>query len=171
MPVYKNAFPILEYDTEKVGVIRPDRNGRERLPPLCLMTFFGEVLANFIGQNNAEEVSRYRSEMGEYPIYKTKYKNIELCLVQAVVGSASIAMMADMCIGCGVTKIVACGGCGVLTDIPAGDVIIPVSALRDEGASYHYLPPAREIILNQAVIRIMKETMERLHTPYIEVKT
>jgi len=135
------------------------------------MTFFGEVLTDFIGQNGAEEVSRYRSEMGEYPIYKARYKGIALCLVQAVVGSASIAMMADMCIGCGVTKMIACGGCGVLAEIPAGEVIIPVSALRDEGASYHYLPPAREIALNQDVIRVIKETMETCHAPYIEAKT
>lgn len=36
----------------------------------------------------------------------------------------------------------------VLEDIPAGDVILPVRALRDEGASYHYLPPARFIELD-----------------------
>lgn len=171
MPVQKNKFPILEYDTEKNGVIRPDRNDRNKLPELCLLTFFGEVLNDFIIKNKAEEISCYNSEMGKYPIFKVKYKNVEICLVQAVVGSASIAMMADMLFGCGVTTIIACGGCGVLTDIPAGDVIIPISALRDEGASYHYLPPSREIILNKNIIRIIKNTMEKLQTPYIEAKT
>ena len=41
----------------------------------------------------------------------------------------------------GVTKIISVGSCGVLEDIPENRFLIPVSALRDEGTSYHYLPP------------------------------
>ena len=93
MPVIKNEYPILEYDTEKVGVILPNRNGRAVLPKLCLMTFFREVLADFIAKNPVVEVSSYNSEMGVFPIYKTVYRGFEIGLVQAVVGSASAAMM------------------------------------------------------------------------------
>ena len=171
MPVYKNKYPILEYDTEKTGIIRANRSGRHKIPELCLMTFFGEVLNDFVAKYNAVEINHYSSEMRKFPVYKAEYKNTEISLVQAVVGSASIAMMTDMLIGYGATKLIVCGGCGVLTDIPAGDVIIPVSALRDEGASYHYLPPSREIVLDETVIQTIKQTLGEFHTPYVEAKT
>ena len=96
---------------------------------------------------------------------------MEICLIQAVVGSALIADMTEFLVAYGMTKLIVCGGCGVLTDIPSGDVIIPVSALRDEGASYHYLPPSREISLDKDVIRVIKNTLDEFHTPYIEAKT
>ena len=41
------------------------------------------------------------------------------------------------------------GGCGVLApDIAVGQLAGPIWRIRDEGASYHYLPPAREVIAN-----------------------
>jgi uridine phosphorylase len=109
--------------------------------------------------------------MRSFPIYATTYKGVELCLIQAAIGSASIAMMTDYLIGYGVRSMIACGGCGVLRDIPAGDVIIPVTALRDEGASYHYLPPAREIGLDADVIGIIRLTLAQNHVPFVECKT
>ena len=171
MPVHKHEYPILEYDTAKDGVIRPGRHKVERLPSKCLMTFFGEVLRDYASRNNPEEIEFYNSEMGHFPTYKAQYKNTDICIIQAVVGSASAAMMADKLIGHGVRELIACGGCAVMADIPAGDVIIPVAALRDEGASYHYLPPAREIALDADVTDTLKATLEDFHTPYIEAKT
>ena len=171
MPVQKHEFPILEYDIEQVGVIRPDRAGRAQVPQKCLMTFFGEVLDEFAAKHNAVEINYYGSEMRRFPIYEVEYKSVKVSLIQAVVGSASIAMMADLLIGYGVTEIIACGGCGVLNDIPAGDVIVPISALRDEGASYHYLPPSREITINPKAVQTIRQTLEMFHTPFIEVKT
>lgn len=171
MSIYKNAFPILEYDDEKDGVIIPNRNGKALLPEIGVITFFREVLEDFISKYKSEIRYNYRSEMANFPIYVLEYKGIELCMIQAVVGSASIAMMTDFLIGYGVKKIIACGGCGVLADIPAGDVILPVTALRDEGASYHYLPPSRDIDLNTEMISVIKKTLDDNNVPYLECKT
>ena len=172
MPVYKNDYPILEYDTSQDGIIISNRHGRAKIPERCLMTFFAEVLEDFVEKYNAVEINYFGSEIPRRSqIYKTEYKGIEIGLIQASVGSASIATKTDFLIGYGVTKLIVCGGCGVLADIPAGDVIIPVSALRDEGASYHYLPPSREILLDKNIIDLIKQTLEEFHTPYIEAKT
>ena len=70
MPVFKNDYPILEYDTEKTGVIKPDRAGRARIPEMCLMTFFGEVLNDFVVKYNAIEINYFDSSMRKFPIYK-----------------------------------------------------------------------------------------------------
>ncbi len=171
MPVIKNTYPVLEYDSEKHGIIKPNPNDGELLPDICVMTFFGDVLKKFIGKNKYGIPGKYVSEMGVFPAYVLKYKGIEICMIQAVVGSASIAMMTEYLIGCGVKNIIACGGCGVLSNIPAGDVIIPVTALRDEGASYHYLPPSRDIRLDTDIIGIIKNTLAEHSVSFRECKT
>jgi uridine phosphorylase len=86
---------------------------------------------------------------------------LEICLIQAVVASGSIAMMTDFLTGGGVKNLIVCGACGVLADIPSGDIILPTSALRDEGASYHYLSPKREILLNEIPIKAIKTTLKK----------
>jgi uridine phosphorylase len=60
-------------------------------------------------------------------------------------GSGLSAVVLDRVIAMGCTSIVACGGAGALVDLPLGHVVIPSSAIRDEGASYHYLAPSREV--------------------------
>ncbi len=48
-----------------------------------------------------------------------------------------------------VYKIILTGSCGVLTDLPQNEFLIPVKALRDEGTSYHYIPASRYIELDK----------------------
>ncbi len=50
-------------------------------------------------------------------------------------------------------------------------MIIPVRALRDEGASYKYLPPARFIELQSGPIESFRKVLERHDIPYIECAT
>lgn len=61
--------------------------------------------------------------------------------------------------------------CGVLEDIPENRFLIPVSALRDEGTSYHYLPPSRDIKISTAGISAIKFALNQKKIPYLEVKT
>ncbi len=108
--------------------------------------------------------------MKEFHIYQFTYHEVEVCAVQAVVASGSIAMMTDFLYGLGVEVIVCCGGCGVLDDIPAGD-IIPIRALRDEGASYKYLPPSRFIELQAAPIEAFRYVLNKHKIPFVECAT
>ena len=49
--------------------------------------------------------------------------------------------------------------------------MIPVSALRDEGTSYHYLPPSREVEISKAGINAIESALSQKNIPYWEVKT
>ena len=72
----------------------------------------------------------------------------------------------------GCRKYIACGSCGVLRkEIAVGHLIIPTAAVRDEGTSYHYVAPAREIAANQRVVKIIEATLAGRNIPYIKAKT
>ena len=112
--IVKNQFPILEYSTDKIAVINPDREaskpdrdgqgegGFRRFPRLCLVTFFEEVLAAAVERYGGEKIGTYVSEMKDFHVYRFAVNGTEICAVQAVVASGSIAMMTDMLYGCGV---------------------------------------------------------------------
>jgi len=36
-----------------------------------------------------------------------------------------------------------------------GKILIPTAAVRDEGTSFHYLPPGREVQADEEVVAIM----------------
>ncbi len=168
--IIENEFPILEYSTERDAVINP-KKGKEPFPRLCIMTFFREIFDAFVNEHHGEKIGVYVSEMREFPVYKLVYKETELCIIQAVVGSGSIAMMTDWLFANDVEVLLCCGCCGVLADIPAGDVIIPTRALRGEGASYQYLPPGRYVELHQQPIQIFKDVLEECKISYMECTT
>ena len=72
----------------------------------------------------------------------------------------------------GCKKYVACGGCGVLQkEIAIGHLIIPVSAVRDEGTSYHYLAPSREVEMEEHIVKIIEDTLTENEIPFIRGKT
>jgi uridine phosphorylase len=75
-------------------------------------------------------------------------------------------------IALGCRKFIACGGCGVLDGrVGLGDAMIVSSAVRDEGTSYHYLPPGREIEPSAAAIAALRSAAEARQVSFIEGKT
>ena len=172
--IIKNEIPVLEYSTEAKGVLDPKEaydyvDGH--FPELCFMTFFGEVFRDYNEKYHGVQIGGYNSEMCDFPVMKINYKGKELCMMQASVGSAGAASFSHYLYSNGVEEIICCGGCGVLDHIPSGDVILPTRALRDEGASYQYLPPSRFAELSDKSVGKLKRTLEMLNIPYIECST
>jgi uridine phosphorylase len=72
----------------------------------------------------------------------------------------------------GVKVIVACGGAGAVDPaLPLGQIVVPTAAIRDEGTSYHYLPPSREVAANPRGVEILHELLESQGTPHVLGKT
>lgn len=60
---------------------------------------------------------------------------------------------------------------GVLVDMPENVFLIPTRALRDEGASYHYVAPSRYIDMNEKALGAIEKTLKQKNIPYKEVMT
>lgn len=142
--IQKHAIPILEFDDNPQAVIMPNHEGLDlQLPKKCVYAFLGEEIDRYAREVGANCVGEFVSATKAYPVYVVNYKDEEICLVQAPVGSAPAAQFMDWLIGYGVEQIISTGTCGVLADIEENAFLVPVRALRDEGASYHYVAPSR----------------------------
>jgi uridine phosphorylase len=134
------------------------------------MSFMGDVLEDYVAAHDAVEVASYNSESRRFPIYRTNANGGTLGLMQAPVGAAAAAIALETLIGLGAKAVVACGGCGVLSEIEPGEVLVPTSALRDEGVSYHYLAPAREVAVLPAAVSAIIKALEQRGVAYRKCK-
>ena len=167
------SYPILEHDPAAGAFIEPSRVVRPRdVPEHCVICFFGEVLEKIIREYGARIVVENRWEDGPHPLYEISFQDRRLAFFHPGVGAPVAAGLLEEVIALGCRKFIACGGCGVLEkEIAVGHLIVVSGAVRDEGVSYHYLPPAREIGAQPAGIRALTETLDRREVPYRTGKT
>ena len=170
--ITKNEIPILEYDDSSLEVITPghDMEGL-KLPEKCLFTFLGDVVHEYARENSAEMVQEFITVSHNVQIYVLYEEDEDICLVQSPIGAASATALLDSLVNCGCNRVIAVGSCGVLSDLPENAFLVPTKALRAEGTSYHYLPPARFIELDEAPRAVIERVFEKHHLPYVACTT
>ena len=142
-----------------------------RLPKKAVFAFLGEHVDNYALLHNATRVGTFVSATRNYPVYIVKYQGEDVCLCQAPVGAAPAVKLLDWLIGYGVREIVSTGSCGALCDFEENVFLIPYRALRDEGTSYHYMPPARYIDIDKTALRAIESSVTAHGLKYREAMT
>ena len=166
-------YPILEFDPANEAIIEPSRV----LKPIdiashCVVCFFQDVIKDLAASGRAHEVTKSVSEMGDHPIYELEWQGQRVAFFHPGVGAPLAAGIFEEVIARGCRKFIACGGCGVLDrEIAVGHLLIPTSAVRDEGTSYHYLPPGREVSASPAGVAAIEKVLARRGVGYLLTKT
>ena len=171
-PLKPNRIPILDRDPAPVAVLNPTHIIKPfDAPEHCVFCFFPDVLAE-LATNGAREISTRESEMGRQPVYEINFRGRPLMVAHPRVGAPLAAASLEAALVMGARKFIACGGAGVLTsEIPVGHLVVPTAAIRDEGTSYHYLPPSLEVKPHPRAVRAIKETLKQAGLNFITGKT
>ena len=170
--IHKHEIPILEFDDNPQAVLMPTHEGLDlHLPEKCIYAFLEDEIDRFAEAVGAKQVASFVSATKTYPVYVMEHQGEEICLAQAPVGSAAAAQFMDWLIGYGVKKIISAGSCGVLVDIEENAFLIPTKALRDEGASYHYVAPSRYIEVDSRALTAIETVLKGKEILYQEVMT
>ncbi len=130
--------PILDFDATRDAVIDPIAPDIS-VPDRAVLTWFSEV----IDKLDAEVVHTIKLESAEQRLLVLEQDDGQQVLVAEMgVGAPLATVVLETVIAMGVTKLVAVGSSGgLVAGATPGSVIIPTEGLRDEGTSYHYLPP------------------------------
>ena len=169
----KKLYPILEYDPSPEAVINPsDEYERIDIAEHCVICFFPEVIEKVGSESSAQVMCERQWECGTVRIYEHEYEGKKVAFCLPGVGAPMVAAMLEFAIALGCRKFVVCGSAGVLdSDIPMGQLLIPTEAVRDEGVSYHYLPPSREVAADPEAVKSVEETLKSRSVPYMLCKT
>jgi uridine phosphorylase len=166
-------FPILEFDPTPEAIIEPSKViSPIDVPEHCVITFFQEVLQKLHDEGKAKIIANHSWADAERSLYELEIEGKRLAAFHPGVGAALTCGILEEIIARGCRKFIACGGCGVLNpEIAVGHLIIPTQAVRDEGTSYHYLPPGREVQPSAEALTSIERVLRRSEVPYILGKT
>ncbi|MFW5747988.1 MAG: nucleoside phosphorylase [Chloroflexota bacterium] len=180
MSLNQHDYPILEFDADPQAIIDPFAvlKPLDTMPEACVLCFFQDVIVNVCGDGRAQQIGTLGSEIGRNPIYaldvrpEDGHRTGQVAVVHPGVGAPLAAGFLDELIALGARKFIVCGGAGVLDrSIVIGHLIVPTLAVRDEGTSYHYLPPAREVAASVKAVAAIEATLQVHDIPYITGKT
>jgi uridine phosphorylase len=166
-------LPILEFDPEPIAIIEPSRViSPIDAPSHCVVCFFQDVIDKLVVAGQARQIATARSEAGAHPLYELVLEGRRLALFHPGVGAPLAAGLLEEMIAMGCRQFMACGSAGVLDrSIASGHIVVPVSAVRDEGTSYHYLPPSREVRASLEAVAAIERTLAAHQVPYLLGKT
>jgi nucleoside phosphorylase len=116
--------------------ITPDQMG---VRPAVVATFFPQLTA-YLGQQSGASRSEHwwpGTEGRELFVVDE-----DISITTLPIGAAAACMIVEELIACGARTILVVGAAGSLQrDLPIGSAVAPTRTVREEGTSYHYLPP------------------------------
>lgn len=170
MIIENETCALFEFDEEKDSTRMPDKLN-VKLPKVAIMCFFKEVAKEY---SKLEEVSNimtvYHDVVG-WKYYEMNKENQSVAFTLAPMGAPLCVNIMEDLYANGTELIIACGGCGVLSEIKEGEILLPTSAIRDEGTSFHYAKPSKEIKLDPNLIKEVERILKELEIKYETCKS
>ncbi len=166
-------YPILEFDNAPEAILEPKRIIKPiDAPKHAVACFFQDVITKLSQQHKAHVIKHLKSEIGNHPVFEIEVEGRRLAVFHPGVGAPLAVGMLEEVIALGCSKFIACGGAGVLDgNLAVGHIIVPDNAIRDEGTSYHYLAPGREVSASPAGVAAIEKVLQAHHCEYIVGKT
>lgn len=163
-------YPIIEFDEDRTSILMPDPFSvgvGTILPAHGVLCFFADTIESLVNEGKLTVIGHLKSEIGKNPVYRYGENSNAVTMLHPGVGAPLAAAFMEELIANGVTKFIACGGCGVLDrNIEVGHPIILTSAVRDEGTSYHYLPPSREVKPHPETVKALEDACREAGVEY-----
>lgn len=162
---------LTQFDPARRAVINPEDylHPIENFPETVVSIFSHELFNAIVDFLGGKKIAESRDVDGYWPIYEVTYQGRRLAMCKARLGAPACVGCFEEVIAFGAKCIILLGNCGVLDkNIRDCGIIIPTRAIRDEGTSYHYAPPADFIDVNKKYIPEFKAVCDQFGYPYVE---
>ena len=155
---------LSEYD-KSPGIISPDFEKMDlHLPKRAVLLFLERNgLKGLFLPGAVKKARTFVSLTKDFPLWIIKADKEELCILQAPAGASAAVLLLERLYAYGVEKVVALGCCGALEKLAENVFFVVRKALRDEGTSYHYLPPSRFVTLDESAADIVEGVLRENH--------
>ncbi len=170
-----NSLPILaNKDYHSLSVFTPKNLLREArrqksipegsIPKICILDPDGDIIQNLLETGRAQlnpYWACYHTHM-----YDFTYKGIEFGIIGNAVGASFAVLVAEEMFVCGCELLISMTSAGqIVTKGRPPYFVLIEKALRDEGTSYHYLPPSAFSIINSKLMECLKGVFEKSQHP------
>jgi uridine phosphorylase len=169
-PILDNKLSSSPTIFEPTALLREARRQKRLaevlVPSVCVLDPDGDIVRRLRGDRRARrDVS--------WPCYHTKLyrfheRAVEIGIVGCAVGAPFAVLVAEELFACGCQFLISVTSAGQLVDdlTPPYFVLID-RALRDEGTSYHYMPPAEFSFGDEKLLDTVSRTLLGSHPPVV----
>lgn len=164
---------MIIYDSASETVFGPCNLKLDAKPDKCLLIFDDEIWDDYVLTNKNLATFSAKNTYGRvFDTYRYLNMNGEkILLVYPTTGAAGSVCDMELLIASGIEKFVVFGTCGRLDkNIAKNTIILPTSAYREEGTSYHYLPGSDEIEVDKSLLQKAKSVFDKTTLTVIEGK-
>lgn len=137
---------------------------RARVPEVCVLDPDGDIVRHLVAAGRARRDGRWACYHTE--LHVLRHGPRRLGVVGGAVGASFAVLVAEELFASGCRLLVSFTSAGEIMPVrPPPYFILIDRALRDEGTSYHYLPPADYSRADAALIRLAAASLSRLRLP------
>ena len=136
-----------------------------------ILSFNGEILERVKQIDGVYEGGYLTNLNGKLPWYIYEKDESKVAVAMALIGAPMVVGLLEELKARGFKNFIILGSCGVLDQsIQADKIILPSSALRDEGTSYHYAPTSDEISYDEALLSTLENALNKSGIDHIRTK-
>lgn len=168
--------PIIDHDTAEPGVFEPSNllEGARRqkglplgrVPPGCLLDMDGELLERLLASARATLDPTW--PCFHTKLYRWSTGDGEVGVIGGTVGAPFAVLVAEELFASGCEALVTISSAGLVApDARPPFFVLIERALRDEGTSYHYQPPARWAEADPAITEAVAQAVAGIATPLL----
>ena len=137
-----------------------------------ILSFNGEILERVKQIDGVYEGGYLTNLNGKLPWYIYEKDGSKVAVSMATIGAPMVVGLLEELKARGFKNFIVLGSCGVLDQsIQADKIILPSSALRDEGTSYHYAPASDEISYDEALLSTLENALNKAGIEHIRTKS
>ena len=165
---------LLEEFENVPAVIEPTDRSLLSSGEICdtiILSFNGEILERVKQIDGVYEGGYLTNLNGKLPWYIYEKDESKVAVAMALIGAPMVVGLLEELKARGFKNFIILGSCGVLDQsIQADKIILPSSALRDEGTSYHYAPASDEVSYDETLLLTMENALNKSGIEHIRTK-
>src|SRR5947207_6826316 len=142
-----------------IADVRPSRQIPEGIvPPVCILEFDGDITDWLVRDGIAKPFGPWACF--HTSMFAMDLEDVTCGIIARTIGGPYAVLIAEQLQAAGAKLIIGLPSAGgVSPDLPLPCLVVATSAIRDEGTSYHYLPPDNEVACESPAVPFLEREL------------
>jgi len=128
------------------------------VPPVCILEFDGDLTDSLVREGIAKPFPSWACF--HTSMFATQLEGVPCGIIARTIGGPYAVLIAEQLHAAGAKIIIGLTSAGRLApDLPLPCLVVATSAIRDEGTSYHYLAPSREVACATPIVPLLEREL------------
>ena len=161
-PILRNKNPHAPSVFRPEALLREARRqrgiGADSVPDICILDPDGDIVSHLVANHRAQKDSSWACYHTN--LFAVEREGVKYGVLGCAVGAAFAVLVAEELFASGCQLLISMTSAGQITPVQEPPYFILLDrALRDEGTSYHYLPPSDYSLANEGLVRLAQDSL------------